>query len=132
MDTMTLEEVQRAAFGPTLWHRKMLHYSGLAGTHAFLPMVERNLRYDPETVGELIHQIVLVPGGRYLISCNGPSIQLWDLDGPGRPSTRPPELIETLTVDPGKRVFRLSEPVGNDRCLRFSAIIDLAAGPGDT
>jgi hypothetical protein len=119
MDTMTLEELQRAAFGPILWHRRMLHYSTLTGKDRFMPKVERKLRYDAELVNEIFREIFMVPGGRYLISNTGRSIHFWDLDGPGRPSTRPSELIETLTME-GTRFFYPSEPVGNERCLRFS------------
>lgn len=124
MDEMELAELQRAAFGPTLWHRKMLRHSALTGNGNVLPHVERTVRYDSNAVNELFSQVYLVPGGRYLISRTSRTIHLFDLDGPGRLSTRTSELIETITLERDARLFYcLSGPIRVSRCIRFSALI---------
>jgi hypothetical protein len=120
METMELSDLQRAAFGPTLWHRKVLHHATLKGKARALSRVERPLRYDPTTIDKF-ESMFLIPGGRYAISHTKTSIQLWDLDGPVL-SSRTTEIIDSVFTEAGTELAELSEVVRHGECLRFCSV----------
>ena len=120
---MELVDLQRAAFGPTLWHRKINQHSTDRNT---FPHVERPITCAPNPIQDAFFQdVFLVPGGRYLLSTTNTSIQLWDLGYKLDPSEPPYRLlVETKILVEGDEhdEFRIISAVPEDDSVMFTVV----------
>ncbi|RXW21511.1 hypothetical protein EST38_g4322 [Candolleomyces aberdarensis] len=147
-ESMELVDIQRAALGPALWHRRITELTDQPGanddteTSGLQPRTRMTIKFESEDVPDLedllsfFCQIHLVPGGRWLFGLAFACIVLMDLGLVGGPA----ELkgfthSDVLDEDNGWRFERMFEPVqyraasddlNKEKCkdtLRFAALV---------
>lgn len=121
-----LLELQRAALGPTLWHRKVSR-ARTSGTKLMLQEGPLEFRIPPPTAGSTYHCVSLIPGGRYLLTGTSQGkIDVWDLGIPGGPR-KTPGAIGSIKIEHGTSLAHVGTPSRSQTSLRFAVLlVDLA------